>query len=72
MAKLKEKLLARYGKELGEKLFSSIQEGIKNKETKAQLKMRAITIIEPSLPEDKVKEIADLKVGRQWITTRHS
>jgi len=68
MIKLKSKLIARYGEELGEKLFSTIQEGIKNKETKAQLKMRAIKVIEPSLPEDKAKEIADLRVSRQWIT----
>jgi hypothetical protein len=71
MTKLKSKLIARYGAELGEKIFSTIQEGIKNKESKAQLKMRAIKVIEPSLPEDKAKEIADLRVGRQWITTRH-
>jgi len=69
MTKLKSKLIARYGEELGEKLFSTIQEGIKNKESKAQLRMRAIKVIEPSLPEDKVKEIADLKVSRQWILT---
>ena len=73
MTKLKSKLIARYGEELGEKLFSTIQEGIKNKESKAQLRMRAIKVIEPSLPEDKVKEIADLKVSRQWILTwKHS
>ncbi len=69
MTKLKSKLIARYGEELGEKLFSTIQEGIKNKESKAQLRMRAIRVIEPSLPEDKVKEIADLRVSRQWIIT---
>jgi hypothetical protein len=72
MTKLKSKLIARYGEELGEKLFSTIQEGIQNKETKAQLKMRAIKVIEPSLPDDKAKEIADLRVSRQWITSRHS
>jgi len=70
MTKLKSKLIARYGEELGEKLFSTIQEGIKNKESKAQLKMRAIKVIEPSLPEDKAKEIADLRVSRQWVITR--
>ena len=70
MIKLKSKLIARYGEELGEKLFSTIQEGIKNKESKAQLKMRAIKVIEPSLPEDKAKEIADLRVSRQWVITR--
>ena len=70
MTKLKSKLIARYGEELGEKLFSTIQEGIKNKESKAQLKMRAIKVIEPSLSEDKAKEIADLRVSRQWVITR--
>ena len=72
MANLKSKLIARYGQELGEKIFSAIQEGIKNKESKAELRMRAIKVIEPSLPEDKAKEIADLVVSRQWITMRHN
>ena len=72
MTNLKSKLIARYGQVLGEKIFAAIQEGIKNKESKAELRMRAIKAIEPSLPEDKAKEIADLRVGRQWITSRHN
>ena len=72
MANLKSKLIARYGQELGEKIFSAIQEGIKNKESKAELRMRAIKVIEPSLPEDKAKEIADLRVSRQWVITRRA
>ncbi|MHA1192375.1 MAG: hypothetical protein ACTSP9_08775 [Promethearchaeota archaeon] len=72
MAKLRDKIIARYGEELGEKIFASLQEGIKNKESKTQLKIRAIKIIEPSLPDEKAKEIADLVVSRQWIVTRHS
>lgn len=71
MAKLRDKIITRYGEELGEKIFASLQEGIKNKETKTQLKIRAIKIIEPSLPEEQVKKIADLVVSRQWITSRH-
>jgi len=72
LAKLRDKIIARYGEELGEKIFASLQEGIKNKESKTQLKIRAIKIIEPSLPDEKAKEIADLVVSRQWIVTRHS
>jgi len=71
LAKLRDKIITRYGEELGEKIFASLQEGIKNKETKTQLKIRAIKIIEPSLPEEQVKKIADLVVSRQWITSRH-
>ena len=70
MTKLKDKLIARYGEELGEKIFAAIQEGINKKESKAEIRMRAIKVIEPSLPEDKAKEIADLRVSRQWIITR--
>jgi len=73
MTKLKNKIIARYGEELGEKIFSVIQEGIEKKESKAQLKIRAIKVIEPSLPDEKIKEIADLRVSRYWIITgRHS
>lgn len=73
MAKLRDKIIARYGDELGEKIFSSIQEGIKKKESKAELRLRAIRIIEPSLPEEQAKKIADLVVSRQWIMLgRHS
>ncbi|MHA1670379.1 MAG: hypothetical protein ACTSV5_07340 [Promethearchaeota archaeon] len=73
MANLKSKIIARYGEELGEKIFAAIQEGIKNKESKAELKIRAIKVIEPSLPEEQIKKIADLVVSRQWITMgRHS
>ena len=68
MSKLKEKIIARYGEELGGRIFVSIQEGIKNGESKSELKVRAIKLIEPSLPDDKAKEIADLVVSRQWIT----
>ena len=70
MTKLKDKLIARYGEELGEKIFAAIQEGINKKESKAEIRMRAIKVIEPSLPEDKAKEIADLRVSRQWVITR--
>jgi len=72
MTKLKNKIIARYGEELGEKIFSVIQEGIEKKESKAQLKIRAIKVIEPSLPDEKAKEIADLVVSRQWITWGNS
>ena len=73
MAKLRDKIIVRYGEELGEKIFKSIQEGIEMKESKAQIKIRAIKILEPSLSGDKAKEIADLVVSKQWVTWgRHS
>jgi len=73
LAKLRDKFIAQYGEELGEKIFASVQEGIKKKESKTQLKIRAIKIIEPSLSDEKAQEIADLIIFRQWIITgRHS
>jgi hypothetical protein len=68
MAKLKDKIIARYGPELGEQIFNVIKEGKEEKLSTAEIKARAIKVIEPSLPENKAKEIADLVVTRQWIS----
>ncbi|MHA1104219.1 MAG: hypothetical protein ACTSPN_00600 [Promethearchaeota archaeon] len=72
MINLKKMIETQYGKDLGKRIFSTIEEGIGNKEHSLKIKKRYAEIIEPSLPDEKTNEIADLVVSRQWITSRHN
>jgi len=73
MINLKNMIETQYDKNLVKRIFSITEEAIGNKEHSLKFKKRYIDIIEPSLPDEKKNEIADLVVSRQWIITgRHS
>jgi len=72
MINLKNMIETQYGKDLGKRIFSFTEEAIRNKDPSLKLRKRYAGLIEPSLPDEKAKEIADLVVSRQWITWGNS
>lgn len=72
MINLKNMIETQYGKDLGKRIFSIAEEAIGNKEHSLTLKKRYADMIDHSLPDEKINEIVDLVVSRQWITSRHN